>query len=118
VSPDGKSVIGQGKDGKYSIYPVAGGAAQPVQWIAPGELVNRWTSDGRGVLVFNPTQIPTVVESVDLGTGRRTKVRELSPADRAGVLSLVNIAISGDGKAYAYSYLQNVSRLAVIEGVK
>ena len=118
VSPDDKSVLASGRENKYFIYPVAGGAPKSVPWIAADESVIRWTVDGRGVLVHRQFQIPSLVELVDLSTGHRTKVRELSPADRAGVVQIAEVAFSDDGKAYAYSYNQNVSRLAVIEGVK
>ncbi len=118
VSPDDRSVLATGRDNKYFIYPVAGGDAKPVSWIAAEESVSRWTVDGRGVLVYRQMQIPTTVQVVDLSTGHRTKVRELSPADRAGVVQISGVAFSDDGKSYAYSYNQNVSRLAVVEGVK
>ncbi|HUK30956.1 MAG TPA: hypothetical protein VLV89_07570, partial [Candidatus Acidoferrum sp.] len=118
VSPDDKSVLASGRDNKYLIYPIDGGAPKPVPWIAADESVIRWTVDGRGVLVHRQFQIPSLVELVDLSTGHRTRVRELSPADRAGVVQIGQVAFSDDGKSYAYSYNQNVSRLAVIEGVK
>ncbi len=118
VSPDDRSVLASGRENKYFIYPVAGGAPRSVPWLAADESVIRWTVDGRGVLVYRQMQIPSLVELVDLSTGRRTRVRELSPADRAGVVQISQVAFSDDGKSYAYSYSQNVSRLALIEGVK
>jgi hypothetical protein len=118
VSPDDKSVLASGRENKYFIYPVAGGAPQSVPWLAADESAIRWTVDGRGVLVYRQMQIPSLIELVDLSTGRRTRVRELSPVDRAGVVQISQVAFSDDGKSYAYSYNQNVSRLALIEGVK
>jgi hypothetical protein len=53
---------------------------------------------------------------VDLSTGRRTFLREVAPADRAGVLRIRDIAIADTGKSYAYSYYRNLARLATVEG--
>ena len=55
-------------------------------------------------------------EAVDLSTGRRTFLREVAPADRAGVLRIRDIAIADTGKSYAYSYYRNLARLATVEG--
>jgi Tol biopolymer transport system component len=118
VSPDGKSVLAQDSDEKYFMYPVAGGSPVPVTWIGPGETIAQWTTDGRAILVFHKTEIPSRVEKIDLATGRRTLVRILAPADRAGALEIGEISFSADEKAYAYSYVKNISTLALIEGVK
>jgi serine/threonine protein kinase len=50
--------------------------------------------------------------------GHRTKVRELLPAYRAGVVQIEQVTLSDGGKSYAYSCNQFVSHLAVFEGVK
>jgi Tol biopolymer transport system component len=118
VSPDGKSVLAQDSDRKYFIYPVAGGSPVLVSWIGPDETVAQWTPDGGAILVFHQKDIPSRVEKIDMATGHRTLVRILAPADRAGTLEIPAVSFSADEKAYAYSYVKNVSRLALIEGVK
>jgi len=118
VSPDGASILVQGAGGKYFIYAVSGGAAQPVSWIAPDERVLRWTADGRGLIAFQRSQVPVEVESVNLTTGHREKVGELASGDRAGTLQVLNASFSDDSKAYAYTYLRTVPHLVIIEGAK
>ncbi len=118
VSPDGQSVLAQDSDKKYFIYPVAGGSPVAVSWIGPEETVAQWTPDGRAILVFHQRDIPSRVEKIDMATGRRTLVHILAPADRAGALEIPAVSFSADEKAYAYSYIRNISCLAVIEGVK
>ncbi len=118
VSPDGKSVLARDSDGKYFMYPVAGGAPVPVSWIGPDETVAQWTSDGRAILVFHQKEIPSRVEKIDMSTGHRTLVRILGPAGRAGALEIAAVSFSAGEKAYAYSYVKNISLLALIEGVK
>jgi len=58
------------------------------------------------------------VEKVELESGRRMLVRELAPADRSGVTGIDTVAMSGDGKWYAYGYARDVSQLFTVEGVK
>jgi eukaryotic-like serine/threonine-protein kinase len=118
VFPDGQSILVQGPEGNYSIYPLTGGSGQPVLRLAPEDIVIRSSADGRSALVFRTSEIPARVERVDLSTGRRTPVRELAPADRAGVLNISHIAVAENGSAYAYSYYRNLSGLTVIEGAK
>lgn len=118
VSPDGKSILALAADAQHIIFSVAGGAAQPVSWLAPEEIVIRWTVDGRGVLTYRHSQIPSRVEKVDLTTGHRTTVAEFASGDRAGALQIIDASFSNDEKSYAYAYLKNISHLAVVEGVK
>jgi len=118
VSPDGTSILAQITGGKYLIYPVAGGPASPVPWLNSDDVINRWRRDGHSLLVYDGSQIPAQVESVDLATGRRSLVRELAPADRAGVVRILHATFARGAKSYAYSYDLALSRLAVVEGVK
>jgi serine/threonine protein kinase/Tol biopolymer transport system component len=118
ISPDGKSILAVGAESKHIIFPVAGGAGQPVEWLAPNETVIDWTADSRAVLTFHRSEIPARVEKVDLATGHRTTVCELATGNRTGALQVINAAFSADGKSYAYAYLNNISHLARIEGVK
>jgi eukaryotic-like serine/threonine-protein kinase len=118
VSPDGNSILAMGDESKRMIFPVTGGAAQTVSWLAPDEIVTQWTADSRGVLVFRQSQIPAVVQRVDLATGHRTNACELAAGDRMGALQVLNASFSSDEKSYAYAYFKNISHLAWVEGVK
>jgi hypothetical protein len=118
VSPDGKLVLARGADGKYFLYPVAGGSPQPVPGMTPEDVVTGWNGDGPTVWVFHRTEIPARIEEVALATGRRTLVHEVAPTDRTGVLRIMGVAMADHGKSYAYSYERDLSSLTVIEGVK
>ena len=45
-------------------------------------------------------------------------MREIEPRDPVGVYGIGQIAITRDGQAYAYSYLQIFSDLFVVEGLR
>ena len=58
---------------------------------------------------------------IEIETGRRELWRELMPADPTGVVHVMPspIAISRDGKSYAYNYVRAVvSDLYLVDGVR
>jgi Tol biopolymer transport system component len=111
LSPDGKLILARGAEGKYSLYPIAGGDAQPVPQLAEEDIVAQWSPDGRSVLVYRRAQIPCRLEWVDLATGRRTLFKEFAPADRTGLLSMREIFVTDDLRSYAYTAYYQVSSL-------
>ena len=55
---------------------------------------------------------------IALSPGRRELWKEIMPADPAGVYRFAGAAISPDGRAYAYSYIQQLADLHVVEGLR
>ncbi len=62
--------------------------------------------------------LPGRVYRVDRRTGRRELWKEIMPSDPAGVPGITSLSITPDGRSYAYSYLQRLSELHVVEGLK
>jgi serine/threonine protein kinase len=118
VSPDGRFVTGPGPAQGFSLYPVEGGAPIPIPGLEEGEVPIQWTADRRSLYVYRPAQAPARVFLLDLSSGRRTLWKELMPFDRAGASSVLNIAVTPDGKSYAYDYGQVLSDLYLVEGLK
>jgi predicted Ser/Thr protein kinase len=117
LSPDGRWVAAAGPDRRTALYPTAGGAARAIPGIAPGEIVVRWTGDGRGLYVYRPG-IVSKVEVLDLASGRRTPWKTLAPADPAGVLTVRPVLVSPDGRWYVYSYTRQTEDLYLAEGLR
>jgi hypothetical protein len=46
LSPDGRLVLARGSEGKYSLFPIAGGEPQPVPRLAEADIVAHWNADG------------------------------------------------------------------------
>jgi hypothetical protein len=42
----------------------------------------------------------------------------LAPSDPAGVTAVLNVRMTADGKAYAYSFDRELSDLFLVEGVR
>jgi Tol biopolymer transport system component len=114
-SPDGTLVLARGSEGKYFLFPIAGGEPRPVPGLAEADLVAHWSADGRSVLAYRRAEIPTRLERVFLDTGQRKLFKELAPTDRAGLLSLRGVFVTDDLRSYAYTAYYQVSSLFVSE---
>lgn len=115
LSPDGKLLIAVDSENHLSIYPVAGGNAAEVKGIEPGELPVRWHQDGKSLFVSRSDRLPVKVYRVELASGRRELVQELSPGDPAGVFpDISSVFATPDGRSFLYSYFRQQSDLYVV----
>jgi hypothetical protein len=115
LSSDGKLVLARGPEGKYFVYPIAGGQARPVAGLTAADVVVHWSADAQSVLAYRHAEIPSRLERVDLVTGHQTLFKELAPADRTGLLSMQEIFVTDDLRSYAYTAYYQVSSLFVSE---
>jgi eukaryotic-like serine/threonine-protein kinase len=118
VSPDGRTIVARGTDGRYQMYPLDGSHPVPVAGLEAVDVIINFRPDGRSLLVFGLWQIPARVESLDLATGRRTLIRELAPADRIGAVAFYGVDFSADEKSYVYCLDRSIAALFSVEGVR
>lgn len=118
ISPDGEVILVRTGARGFLLYPIANGEPRPLAYLVREDQVIGWSADGRSLLVYRGNQLPVRVERVDLASGRRSLVQELSPADRSGVTGIDFVSMSRDEKWYAYSFTRDVSQLFTVEGVR
>ncbi len=118
VSPDGRSVVARGPDGRIAIYPTDPGEPRPVPGLAPGEAAIRFTSDGRSLYVMRFTAPPGLIDVVEIETGRRARWKEFQPPDPSGVEFTGPAVIAADGKSYVYSYRRILGDLYLATGMR
>ena len=123
LSPDGKRIligqnIGDPLAMKFIIVPLDGGEPVPVPGVGRGDIPLAWTSDGKGYMVFNRDGLPARVARVDIATGKRELVREIMPANPAGLAGIREIVMAPDGRGLAYNYVRKLSDLYLIEGLR
>lgn len=117
LSPDGKWIAGSwGKDG-LQIYPMEGGAPRKVQGILPEEDF-AWSSDPHLFYVYKSREKPIKVFRLNIDTGQRQLFKEIVLPDSAGVCGPTHLLFSPDGREYVYGYVQLLSDLYVVSGVK
>ena len=118
ISPDGKSIVATGTDGKIDIYPVEPGEPHAIPGLEPIDIPLRWTADGTSIYVYRPSLSPLRVEKVDVRTGQRTLWKEIRPPDPSGVSQVGPIQISPDEKTYVYSYRRMLGDLYLATGLR
>jgi eukaryotic-like serine/threonine-protein kinase len=115
VSPDGKMFVARRwSDNKLVLMPITGGQPRVIPDLELSDIPVQWAQDGRSIFVDHFTT-PAEILRVDLATGKRTLVRQLVPADRAGLLQMNFGEISPDGKTIVFSYTRTLSNLFLTE---
>jgi hypothetical protein len=119
VSPDGRLVAGMTREELIALYPTDGShRARAVTAARRGEVPIQWSSDGRWLYVYRPTELPLRVVRVNIAEGTRDNWKEFAPADPAGVYRISPVLITPSGNAYAYNALRALNDLYVGEGLK
>jgi Tol biopolymer transport system component len=118
ASPDGNFVVASGPDQQRCLYPVRGGNPIPIPGFATHEIPAGWASDGRSLFVYDASRSPVPVFRLDVATGKRERVKDIAPADTAGFVALMDLSLTPDGKAYAYTYVRMLSNLYIVRGVR
>ena len=100
VSPDGKYVTAV-DGGKLNLLAIAGAEPRAALDIQPGESVLRWSADGRSLFLqqmVGPTDVK--INRLDVG------------------VKIVDVVVTPDGNAYAYSFQRDIGTLYLASGLK
>lgn len=118
VSPDGKFVVSTNNVNQTSLYPIDGGEPRHLAGLAAGEKVICWSSDNHSLYVRGAEELPIRVYRLDLISGHKEIVKEVMPADRAGLVVAPKILLTPDGKSYVYEMRRNLTTLFLANGLK
>ena len=118
LSPDGtKFIVGNSLD--WFIQPLAGGEAQPIHGMLPGERVVGWSADGGAVFVRPELSVlPVTITRLDLKSSVRSQILAFTPPDPAGHIQTRGVFMSPDARAFAFTYEKKLSELYLVEGLK
>jgi len=120
VSPDGRWLITSIPEQKLSLFPVAGGEPRPIPGQVSRDEPVQWSADGGSIYVRQDGgDLNTMrVYRLDLATGRRELWKEYIPADPVRAAQFLPLALTPDGKSYAYTYARNFYDLYLVKGLK
>jgi dipeptidyl aminopeptidase/acylaminoacyl peptidase len=117
VSPDGKYVTAV-SGGKLDVLAIAGGEPKAALDIEAGESVLRWSADGRFLFLQQVVGLTAVkINRLDLASRREEPWKEIRPADPVGV-KIIDVVVTPDGNAYAYSFQRDIGTLYLAGGLK
>ena len=78
ISPDGRFVAAIDSDKRAWILPTDGGEGKPIDGMEPGEVPLQFSSDGRSLCLVRGGEVPGKIWRLDLATGKRDFVLELT----------------------------------------
>jgi hypothetical protein len=117
VSPDGRWISAIGSDTRVHLFPTAGGVPKDLANSLPGDSPAGWSADGLHLYV-STSGIPARLSRIDVATGERANVRDLSGADPAGVLNFGGVRVTPDGQTLIFSYVRILSTLYRAHGLR
>ena len=126
VAPDGRHFLAQrggassrvqASNSKAEFYSIDGGEPRPVPGLTADDVLVRFASDGRSVIVTQTT-LPARLERVFLDTGRRELIYRIAPSRTAGIVGISGLSVADDPAVYAYSLYQFLSRLFIVQGAR
>jgi hypothetical protein len=99
-----------------------GGTPRPIPGLDGIDEPVGWTADSRSIFVrrdYQPTA-PDIVEvfQVDVGSCRRTVWKQLRPSEFSRVADTLPLAIGGDGRSFAYTYIRGSQNLYLARGLR
>jgi hypothetical protein len=117
-APDGRTIVIRTAAGDRQVVEVGGGTPRAVTGYQPGDRLVGWSRDSRALFVQAGTDLPAPLDRIELATGTRTRVRDVMPPDRLGIMQVFVSSVSHDGQAYSYMYWRQASRAIVVNGLK
>jgi len=115
---DGRRFLTRGPNEKVYVHSIEGGAPVPVPGISPADVILGPGAKDGTAYVRRGADLPARIARLDLASGREEPYRDLVPADPTGIVDLVTIRITRDGRSYASSYGRVLSDLYLVEGLK
>jgi eukaryotic-like serine/threonine-protein kinase len=120
IAPDGGMVVGINTEDRSSwlFHVDPGPPATHLAGVLPTDLVIQWSSDGEALYVRRTGgELPLRVHRVDLRTGEKVLLKEVSISDRAGVEVIAQILLTPDARNYVLTYARVLSDLFIMTGV-
>jgi eukaryotic-like serine/threonine-protein kinase len=119
VSPDGSLLGIMTGDGRVMAWPLpAGGPARELAALGENERFVGWSADPARIQVATWNGPTARIDALDVTTGRRTAIRDITVDDPAGLLTVPVLYLSGDARTYIYGSTRMLSTLYLVTGLQ
>jgi DNA-binding winged helix-turn-helix (wHTH) protein/Tol biopolymer transport system component len=116
-SPNGSYLVAFQPDRTRVIYDIQRGESRAIPGTTGQLWPAGWSPDSRYLYIYTRSGPPSQIWRLDIGSGRRKLVRQLSPTDPAGILEIFNIQMTPDAKTFVYGYDRYLSELYIVGGL-
>jgi hypothetical protein len=121
VAPDGRRVLMRDPLAGFVVWPLDGSPPVPLDGLDPAYRPVQWSADGQFIFVRGVDETVIRLYRYHVRTGTIATLRELAPPDPSGVVGVGTgrgeLAITPDGKSYAFTYWTFLRSLFMVEGV-
>ena len=114
VSPDGEW-LAAARGEAFGLLNLKSNTWLPAPAGLPDEQLLGWSPDSAAAFTATRDNHGAAIFRVSRATGARTQIATLRPGDPAGFTGIQNIAISADGRHYAYVSTRQLSQLFVVQ---
>ncbi|MBI4746974.1 MAG: winged helix-turn-helix domain-containing protein [Acidobacteria bacterium] len=114
LSPDGRTIVVNDASRNRFWFSVETGEMRPFPVLEPHTGIICWSADGRSLFLVQGEN-PLRISRFDIETGHKEFLREIRYFDQAGLISMIPILYSADGKSYAYTYVRKLSNLYLLD---
>ena len=119
VSPDGKRIAGRSATAEAVVFDRESQKLEGIPGVEPQEEFSKWTEDGRALITYSSTPSSARIYRIDVGTGQRTMLQAIEPAEKAGLMMTpIRLAYAVRAKTYAYSTIRILGNLYIVEGLQ
>ena len=119
AAPDGSLLAIRADDGTVLAWPLpSGGPARELATLGDGEAFAGWSADPARIFVARWDGPKARIDSLDVTTGRRTMVHEITVDDPAGMLTVPDLYLSADAQSYIYGSVRMLSTLYLVTGLR
>ena len=118
VANDGIRIAGNKPSGDAIVFNEKTQKVQGVPGITAEDSLQKWTEDGKSLLVHSGTIAGAQVYRVDVATGKRTLLRTVQLNDKAGSVNKLRLLYADKSNTYVYGMRRIVGSLYVAEGLK
>jgi DNA-binding winged helix-turn-helix (wHTH) protein/Tol biopolymer transport system component len=117
-SPDGRYLVAVQGEQTPIIYDIQRGESRAISGTASQLWPAAWSPDSRYLYMYTRTGPPSQIWRLEISSGRQKLVKQLSPADPAGILEIFHVQMTPDAKTFVYGYDRYLSELYIVDGLR
>jgi len=118
VSGDGKQIAGRTAEGRAVVLNLESQKLNVVSGIEPVERFEKWSQDGKALIVTSTTPWAAQIYRVEVSTGKRTMLQRIELNEKAGSNLNLGVSYAENSKAYVYYTRRVLGTLYIVEGLR